>query len=70
LAASFAQLEMKRVMHTVLSEVELVPATARAEGMTRSSIAFAPDGHARAMVLRRTPAPGGPPEAPLLSRAA
>jgi cytochrome P450 family 135 len=70
LAASFAQLEMKRVMHTVLSEVELVPATAHAEGMTRSSIAFAPDGHARAMVLRRTPAPGGPPEAPLLSRAA
>jgi cytochrome P450 len=55
LAASFAQLEMKRVMHTVLSEVELVAAQPRSEGMTRSSIAFAPDGHARAMVLRAHP---------------
>jgi cytochrome P450 len=70
LAASFAQLEMKRVMHTVLSEVELASATARSEGMTRSSIAFAPDGHARAMVLRRMHDTPDGPEEPMLSRAA
>jgi cytochrome P450 len=42
LAASFAQLEMKRVIRTVLSTVDLRPVELRQERVTRSSIAFAP----------------------------
>jgi cytochrome P450 family 135 len=52
-AASFAQLEMKRVMQTVLSEVELRPAHSRSEGPSRSSVSFAPDGGARVIAARR-----------------
>jgi cytochrome P450 len=58
-AAQFAQLEMKRVMQTVLREVDLGPApeaTSR-QRATRSSVAFAP-GEARAVVLRRARARG------------
>lgn len=55
-AASFAPLEMKRVMQTVLSEVELRPAVSRSEGVTRSSVSFAPDGGALVIATRRTPA--------------
>jgi cytochrome P450 len=58
LAASFATTEMKRVVHTVLSEVELRPRRATSERVTRSSIAFAPGGRALAVVTgRRTSAP-------------
>jgi cytochrome P450 len=57
LAASFATMEMKRVVGTVLSEVELRPERAPSERVTRSSIAFAPGGRALAVVTgRRTPA--------------
>jgi cytochrome P450 family 135 len=57
LAASFATMEMKRVVRTVLSEVELRPERAVSERVTRSSIAFAPGGRALAVVTgRRTPA--------------
>lgn len=60
LAASFATMEMKRVVHTVLSEVELRPEQADSERVTRSSIAFAPGGRALAVVTgRRTPAMAG-----------
>jgi cytochrome P450 family 135 len=43
LAASYAELEMKRVLRTVLSEVELRPVSTRAERMRKSAISFSPD---------------------------
>jgi cytochrome P450 len=52
-AASFALLEMKRVIQTVLQEVELQPATQRPEKVVRSSIAYAPEHWATAVVARR-----------------
>jgi cytochrome P450 family 135 len=53
-AAAFAQLEMKRVMQTVLEEVELAPAPATgAQRATRSSVAFAPGDQAPVIVTRR-----------------
>jgi cytochrome P450 len=60
LAASFAQLTIKRVMQTVLSEVELHAAASAAssEGAARSSVAFAPDEKALAIVGRRARAYG------------
>ncbi len=57
LAASFALLEMKRVLQTVLSEVELQPTQRRSERVARASIAFVPDRHAEAIVVRRLAAP-------------
>jgi cytochrome P450 len=59
-AATFAQVEMKRVMQTVLREVELRAASAGAEGAARGSVAFAPSDQARVIVTRRTPWPGAP----------
>jgi cytochrome P450 family 135 len=56
IAASFAQLEMKQVIKTVLEEVELRPAKSGSERARRSSIAFAPNRQALALVSRRTPA--------------
>jgi cytochrome P450 len=57
LAASFAQLTIKRVIQTVLSEVELRPAGGSSSGgSTRSSVAFAPGDQALAIVTRRAPA--------------
>ncbi len=53
-AAQFAQLEMKRVMQTVLEEVELAPAPATgSQRATRSSVAFAPGDQAPVIVTRR-----------------
>ncbi len=53
-AAAFAQLEMKRVMQTVLEEVELAPAPATgSQRATRSSVAFAPGDQAPVIVTRR-----------------
>lgn len=68
LAASFAQLTIKRVLQTVLSEVELQPAAgASSEGTTtRSSVAFAPGDQALAIVTRRVPAARAANAAPLL----
>ncbi len=43
LAASYAELEMKRVLRTVFSEVELRPAEHRSERMRKSAISFSPD---------------------------
>ena len=54
-AASFAQLEMKRVIAAVLGELELRPAEADSEGAMRSSVSFAPDGGARVVATRRSP---------------
>ena len=55
-AVVFAQLEMKRVIQTVLSEVDLSPAETRSEGAARSSVSFAPDGGATVIATRRRPA--------------
>jgi cytochrome P450 len=52
-AASFAQLEMKRVIEVVLRELELRPAGESAEGAARSSVSFAPSGGARVIATRR-----------------
>jgi cytochrome P450 len=45
LAASYAEQEMKRVLRTVLEEVELEPVESRSERVTRSAIAFSPAQH-------------------------
>lgn len=52
-AATFAPLEMKLVMQTVLREVELAPASGGAQRPTRSSVAFAPADAAPVIVKRR-----------------
>jgi cytochrome P450 len=61
LGASFAQLEMKRVLQTVLGEVELSAAEPRSERVRRRAIAFSPQHGGRVVVTRRrrsvTPAP-------------
>jgi cytochrome P450 len=54
-AASFAQLEIKRVIEVVLRELELRPATDGDEEAARSSVSFAPGGGARVIATRRTP---------------
>ncbi len=45
LAASYAEQEMKRVVRTVLEEVELSPVESGAERVSRSAIAFSPAQH-------------------------
>jgi cytochrome P450 len=57
LAASYAELEMKRVLRTVLSEVELRPADSDSEHARRSAISFSPDKRGRVVAEPRTPAP-------------
>jgi cytochrome P450 len=52
-AASFAQLEMKRVIQAVLSELDLRPAHSRSEGAARSSVSFAPTGGALVIATSR-----------------
>jgi cytochrome P450 len=54
-AASFAQLEIKRVIEVVLRELELRPASEGDEEAARSSVSFAPGGGARVIASRRTP---------------
>ena len=56
-AASFAQMEMKLVMKTVLSTVELETVSSRSEHATRSAIAFMPSQEGRVTVTRRRSAP-------------
>jgi len=43
LAASYAEMEMKRVLRTVLATVDLRPASSRSERMRKSAISFSPD---------------------------
>ena len=57
LAASYAELEMKRVLRTVLSEVNLRPADSDSERARRSAISFSPDKRGRVVAEPRTPAP-------------
>ena len=62
LAASYAELEMKRVLRTVLSEVELRPADEDSERARRSAISFSPDRRARVIAEPCTPVPAVVPE--------
>ena len=55
-AASFAPLEMRRVIHTVIREIELRPAVSGSESPTRSSVSFAPGDGALVIANRRRPA--------------
>jgi cytochrome P450 len=43
LAASYAEMEMKRVLRTVFDEVDLRPVESRDERMRKSAISFSPD---------------------------
>jgi cytochrome P450 len=54
-AASFAQLEIKRVMQVVLGELDLRAVESRSEGAARSSVSFTPAGGARVIAARRHP---------------
>ena len=63
LAASYAEMEMKRVLRTVLSEVDLRPADADSERARRSAISFSPDKRGRVVAEPRTPAPAPVPGA-------
>jgi len=62
LAASYAELEMKRVLRTVLGEVELRPADEDSEHARRSAISFSPDRRARVIAEPRAPVPVPVPE--------
>jgi cytochrome P450 family 135 len=57
LAASYAELEMKRVLRTVLSEVDLRPADHDSEHSRRSAISFSPDKRGRVIARPRATAP-------------
>jgi cytochrome P450 len=57
LGASFAQLEMKRVLQTVLSEVRLRAAEPSSERVVRRSITLNPQHGARVVVVSRNPKP-------------
>jgi cytochrome P450 len=55
LAASYAEQEMKRVLRTVLEEVELEPVESRGERISRAAIAFSPAEHGLVVSRPRTP---------------
>ncbi len=56
-AASFAQLEIKRVIEVVLREFDLRAAGEGDEAAARSSVSFAPGGGARVVASRRASGP-------------
>lgn len=60
-AASFAQLEIKRVIEVVLREFDLRPASDGDEEAARSSVSFAPGGGARVIASRRRSGDAGEP---------
>jgi cytochrome P450 family 135 len=66
LAASYAELEMKRVLRTVLGEVDLRPADSDSERARRSAISFSPDkrGLVVAEPRARAPVPPATPSEP------
>ena len=57
LGASFAQFEMKKVLETVVGEADLRPADAAPERIRRRAITLVPSRQARAVLVRRGPAP-------------
>jgi cytochrome P450 len=66
LAASYAEMEMKRVLRTVLSSVDLHPADERSERVRKSAISFSPDR--RGLVIAE-PRAAGRAESPTLAPA-
>lgn len=57
LAASYAEQEMKRVLRTVLEEVELEPVESRGERISRAAIAFSPADHGLVVAKPIAPVP-------------
>ena len=55
---------MKRVLRTVLSEVELRPADSNSERAKRSAISFSPDKRGRVVAEPRKPVPAPRPAEP------
>jgi cytochrome P450 len=60
IAAIYAQLLMKQVISTVLSEVDLRPVDPRSERARKNAIAFVPHRHAMAIARRRHPTEHSP----------
>jgi cytochrome P450 family 135 len=58
-AAVFAQLEIKRVMQTVIRHVELTATSSATGRATRSSVAFAPGRQTPVIATRRSPGQAG-----------
>lgn len=54
-AAVFAQLEMRRVIQTIVRAVDLRAVRSRSEGAARSSVSFAPDGGGLVVAERLAP---------------
>jgi cytochrome P450 family 135 len=61
LAASYAEMEMKRVLRTVLSTVDLRPVDLHAERVTKSSISFSPDRRGLVIAEPRAASESPPP---------
>ncbi len=62
LAASYAEQEIKRVLRTVLTEVDLRPAGSRSERVRKSAIAYSPDKRGLVVAEPRAPVEKGEPE--------
>jgi cytochrome P450 len=60
LAASFAVQEMKQVVRTVLEEVELAPAQAGSEHVSKSAISYSPGRRGLVQITRRRPSSARP----------
>ena len=60
LAASYAEMEMKRVLRAILTTVELRPASDRSERMRKSAISFSPDQSGLVIAEPRQTDPAGP----------
>ena len=65
IGASFASLEMRVVLRTVIESVRLRPDSAEAEAQTLHHVTVVPSRAARAVVVERTPAPEHAPGEPL-----
>jgi cytochrome P450 len=61
LAASYAEMEMKQVLRTILRRVELRPASGRSERMRKSAISFSPDQSGLVIARPRSAGPTGSP---------
>ncbi|HEU5105691.1 MAG TPA: cytochrome P450 [Solirubrobacterales bacterium] len=60
LAASYAEMEMKRVLRAILTTVDLRPASDRSERMRKSAISFSPDQSGLVIAEPRQTDPAGP----------
>jgi cytochrome P450 len=61
LAASYAEMEMKQVLRTILRRVELRPASSRSERMRKSAISFSPDQSGLVIARPRSAGHAGEP---------